>query len=583
MGDAHRMPKIPRTVAAADERSHEYPPWLEHNCTQFDMARTLAVSGIPDPQMCGAVRAAFCKEFGDNCVEECSAPRNFSRVVYVRLNIQTYSQGCAEPKPGCQCAYEAIETLNEVELELPPAFAYSHKRKAAVYMNVRPAVIRGQLWIGELHDKVNESSLHTALGILNSSAGVISMTVPKEDAYGRSRSWAVVRFRSDEEAAALLLSSRTKMVCCSALPWPIIVEAFAPMEQHEPAFLLTLQTEGAGLRTGQGHPPHFVSRHTLEHEMCMRWAHLHIFHRAQRDALREQQWKERHAAMGNVRPESEKDRWIAGGRDYCYPASRLQRSLFVLGLDKHATKEGVKSIFERYGEGAVERCTVSVRGQYARATVRFRDYVCAHKALRHFNEKQTEPEMKDVIVRHLIENCTLHVSNLDPKITNDMLKHAFEQFGCVKRAQIAMAKNYDGSKLREGERSFCRGFVEFDKHSVASDVLATMQKNMFVMQYSSRPLRVQAYAYGPKRWSSRSPADDLILDHKVENIDPSSEHFETWVQMRLLQQAHRAESVTLRQFQVPLRPCVRACVPSCVGDRGPVPTSTREGVCMLTR
>ena len=110
-----------------------------------------------------------------------------------------------------------------------------------------------------------------------------------------------------------------------------------------------------------------------------------------------------------------------------------------------------------------------------------------------------------------------------------------------------------------------------------------MQKNMFVMQYSSRPLRVQAYAYGPKRWSSRSPADDLILDHKVENIDPSSEHFETWVQMRLLQQAHRAESVTLRQFQVPLRPCVRACVPSCVGDRGPVPTSTREGVCMLTR
>ena len=402
-------------------------------------------------------------------------------------------------------------------------------------MHVRPAVIRGQLWVGELHEKVNDYSLLIALGLLHSSAGVISVTIPKEDAYGRSRGWAVVRFRSDEEAAALLLSSRTKMVCMSALPWPIMIEAFAPGEQHEPAFLLSLQSEGTGLRTGQAHPPHFVARHTLEHELCIRWAHLHIFHRAQRDALREQQWKERHAAMCNVRPDDEKERWEAGGRDYCYAASRLQRSLFVLGLDKDATKEGVKTIFERYGEGEVERCTVSVRGHYARATVRFKEYVCAHKALRRLSEKQ-ELEMKDGMVRHLIENCTLFISNLDPKVTNDMLKHAFEQFGCVKRAQIAMAKNYDMSKIREGERSFGRGFVEFDKHSVASDVLATMHKNMFVTQFSSRPLCVQAYGYGPKRWSPRSPADDLILDEKVENVDSSSEEFENSVQMRLLQQ-----------------------------------------------
>ena len=110
------MHKIPRTVAADNPNS--YPRWLDENCIQFDLARTVAVAGIPDPQMCGAVKAAFCKEFGDDSVEECSAPSPFSGVVYVRLGRATNCKLDAEPKSGCQCAYEAVETLDQARMML---------------------------------------------------------------------------------------------------------------------------------------------------------------------------------------------------------------------------------------------------------------------------------------------------------------------------------------------------------------------------------------------------------------------------------------------------------------------------------
>ena len=38
--------------------------------------------------------------------------------------------------------------------------------------------------------------------------------------------------------------------------------------------------------------------------------------------------------------------------------------------------------------------------------------------------------------------------------------------------------------------------MQFEKNSVSSDVLATtMTNNMFVLQFSSRPVRMSAYAY----------------------------------------------------------------------------------------
>jgi RNA recognition motif-containing protein len=36
----------------------------------------------------------------------------------------------------------------------------------------------------------------------------------------------------------------------------------------------------------------------------------------------------------------------------------------------------------------------------------------------------------------LVENSTLFVSELDSRVTNEMLKDAFQQFGAVKRAEV---------------------------------------------------------------------------------------------------------------------------------------------------
>ena len=178
-----------------------------------------------------------------------------------------------------------------------------------------------------------------------------------------------------------------------------------------------------------------------------------------------------------------------------------------------------------------------------------------------------------------------------------MLKGAFEQFGAVTRANIAIAKNYSGAPQSEDatSRSFGRGVVEFAKPSVASDVLVTLRLNMFIMPFSSRPLRVLAYGYGPKRWSSKSPADDLIRDCAVQGIDANSPLFETLVVIRHLQHEHRAQALTLRHFQVqglnflhpltptstlaPIPPRAGICKPKCYDKDDACGGWARNGEC----
>ena len=97
----------------------EYPPWLEQSLA-LDLARTLAVSNLPSgdrkfmQKMIDEIKTAFCRELGhlgEGSVEECSAHQNFSGVVYVRLGDSTNSN-----KTGFQCAFEAVEALDQQEL-----------------------------------------------------------------------------------------------------------------------------------------------------------------------------------------------------------------------------------------------------------------------------------------------------------------------------------------------------------------------------------------------------------------------------------------------------------------------------------
>lgn len=103
--------KIPRH----GEVPKSYPQWLE-DAQYLDLARTVAVSGIPLPAMRAAVHTAFCQEFGDDSVEECTASELFSKVVYVRFR-HSFNQRkgqLEEHRTGYQCAYEAVDTLHQV-------------------------------------------------------------------------------------------------------------------------------------------------------------------------------------------------------------------------------------------------------------------------------------------------------------------------------------------------------------------------------------------------------------------------------------------------------------------------------------
>lgn len=125
--DYHRRPdgmqagggpaKIPRQQVPYQEGNTRYPAWLLQSL-QFDLARTVTVhlSGDPDKTMEPAVRAAFCKDFGEKSVELCSGTEgHFNGVFYVRLNDATNCKN-GETKAGCQCAYEAVESLDKVPL-----------------------------------------------------------------------------------------------------------------------------------------------------------------------------------------------------------------------------------------------------------------------------------------------------------------------------------------------------------------------------------------------------------------------------------------------------------------------------------
>lgn len=412
-------------------------------------------------------------------------------------------------------------------------------------MSVRPAIVGGMLWIGEVPEKTTEQDLRQAMALLHESATVLSVTIPKDEVYGRACGWATVRFRSDEEAAEVLVRSRSSMIAMSSLQWPLIIEAMAPKEQHEPSFLLTLQTEGTGLRSGLHHPPHFVAQHTLEFDLCKQWIEMDLLHSAQRDYLRSNQWKERHKLMSEIRPEHEREKWLIGSREHVCARSRLRRSLYVLGLDKRITKEKVVELFTEIGDNPVERCTLCVQGQSARASVRFKDVRGALRALDIYRN-QVRSELSNATVRHMIENSTLLIYDFDPKVTNEMLKDAFAQFGHVKRAQVAVSKDFRGRVCSRG-----RGVIEFERHSVASDVLAILSQNMFCMQFGSRPLQVRPYVSGAllKRWSSKSPADDIQRHGKVVLIDQFSEQFENFVEMRQLQQTQRGVKLTLKGIQ----------------------------------
>jgi len=114
-----------------------YPMWLLQSI-QYDLARTVVVhlSGDHDQTMQSAVHAVFCKEFGEQSVETCQGgDEHYQGIFYVRLWDSSSKNG--EVMAACNCAYEAVESLDQVS---PPRSEslHAHALYGATVRKCRP-------------------------------------------------------------------------------------------------------------------------------------------------------------------------------------------------------------------------------------------------------------------------------------------------------------------------------------------------------------------------------------------------------------------------------------------------------------
>jgi len=331
----------------------------------------------------GVLSRYFSKKCGDgdtNVVQECEVvtQRDGSLHAYLRFKAKTMIEtdtGKREELDGTRAAYKAVREYNNTRVDLSD-------QVTDVRLQVRPAVYRGFLWVGELPDTADDELLESIITIHDKGR-------PQNFQVSATKHWGIVQMPSDELAASLLCKSWETMVCVSELPWPVSVEAWAPNEGRHQRFELSLPKQ---LRP----PPHFVSTNTLEFDFALKWKELGSQHRRQKESVKEWQWRERHELMAKHRPQNEQERWNSSASESQGPVSRLRESIFVHGLvlplaelvhcngsqtPLHRIKNLANDYFQTLGE--VKKCLVTEMndrgsGKYA-ASVQFKGAHVARK------------------------------------------------------------------------------------------------------------------------------------------------------------------------------------------------------------
>jgi RNA recognition motif-containing protein len=408
-------------------------------------------------------------------------------------------------------------------------------------VSVRPAIVDGSLWVGGLPETATNDTLRAAISCLGLGEPE-SSTLARDtlNLRQRKKSWGIIKFKTDEDAANVLVKSWETVLATSALAWPVHIEAWAPGEDNIDKFLLELPNTKIKMPA----PSHFVMTNSLEWELCNEWRQLAMHHRAQKESLKETHFIERHKLMEEKTEDENKAKWSLAKSESTTHLTRTRRTIFVMDVDSRKSKEDVMNFFSQFGQ--VQGVTLQGDGsqEIRNARVTFADIFSARKARKKLPNTPETP-IGCIRVRPFLENPILWVCDIGTGTTNQVFKESFEQFGNVKHAILAT------NSLTNKELSF--GALHLQHHSVASAVLDVMDFDIFVISGSSRPIHVEPFIKSDKIWHASSPAGSLMRSESWDNvrvITPTDELFETFLAARELQVKQRCESKQLKQLQL---------------------------------
>lgn len=163
-----------------------------------------------------------------------------------------------------------------------------------------------------------------------------------------------------------------------------------------------------------------------------------------------------------------------------------------------------------------------------------------------------EPAEEPLKVRWSLDKATLWVGDLDASVTTDVLRAAFTQFGNVLACRVIRKPE----ELGFAHQGF--GFVEYPKVSMAAKVQKLLADNLFLINGSPRPVRVE--------FAVDDEMDDMegaSVTGKREPLPPP--HFAVpatleWdfaLKWRELALAHQAETARLQELHRQEREIVR--------------------------
>lgn len=343
---------------------------------------------------------------------------------------------------GSKAAFQAVYTHDDTRIDLSSSVV-------DVVLRVRPAVFNGLLWVGELPDNADDAMLESVVNMHGQGPPDLCK-VACSQCHAQSKDWGLVQFSTDETAATVLVRSWDTLVCANRLPWPALMEAWAPGEGTNHKFSL-------GLPDLPPAPPHFVFVNTLKWEFAHQWRRVTLAHRAQCEALRGAQWRERHELMGRKRGSAERERWSEGARDSRSGVTKLKGSLFVAKMrcpraedeaglrdspdsewlemnQLKRMKEMVKNFMSKYGMVDICRVTADSAGGLYSAKVQFGGGGCvavAEAAMASLNSGGGAVFGVGVSASPLLLDKTICITELDTDVHNAALAEAFGQFGKI--------------------------------------------------------------------------------------------------------------------------------------------------------
>jgi len=229
----------------------------------------------------------------------------------------------------------------------------------------------------------------------------------------------------------------------------------------------------------------------------------------------------------------------------------LRTTLFVSGLPARPPTELESHLRRAFGQfEEVIECEVLRRDgeDVARgfAFVRLRDGRRTEEAKAALDGTHLLPRSSGadapLRVRWALDTSTLHVGDLGPSVTTQVLKDAFGQFGTVVSCRVETEPTELG-----GAPKLC-GFVEFSKRSVAAKVQQLLSDNLFLLSSSPRPVRVEFAVDPGADGSEGQPVVQGPVEPPPHFAQPGTLEFEFALKWRELALAHRAEDERLQEL-----------------------------------